>query len=275
MLKETKQMKVRDKDFHYRKAIVSWHILSVVLFVFTLSVCGAMSNDENADVAQTNGAAISPTKASTSVQNSTTMNETDEHSSSFTAADCFLDVYEVCPENVDCTLLGGECIDCEFNTSCQYGSKQVAKCSPKANITCSGKRVFEREYDCRYCYQLSAWQTWCNQSIDCALNKPRSHWPARPFFVSTCWAKSEHLCMGRRCFHKQVFCNWSNGYKWSKAMLLSIFLGGFGVDRFYLGFWVEGIGKLLSFGGLGVWTLVDVILIGVGYIGPSDGSLYI
>lgn len=51
--------------------------------------------------------------------------------------------------------------------------------------------------------------------------------------------------------------------------------GGFGVDRFYLGMWQEGIGKLFSFGGLGVWTLVDVILIATGYLGPADHSLYI
>jgi hypothetical protein len=45
--------------------------------------------------------------------------------------------------------------------------------------------------------------------------------------------------------------------------------------RFYLGHWQEGIGKLFSFGGLGVWTLVDVVLVAVRYIGPADGSLYI
>lgn len=55
----------------------------------------------------------------------------------------------------------------------------------------------------------------------------------------------------------------------------SVTLGGFGADRFYLGLWEEGIGKLFSFGGLGVWTLVDVILVATGYIGPADGSLYI
>ena len=37
----------------------------------------------------------------------------------------------------------------------------------------------------------------------------------------------------------------------------------------------EGLGKLFSFGGLGIWTLVDVVLIYVGYVGPSDGSIYI
>ena len=46
-------------------------------------------------------------------------------------------------------------------------------------------------------------------------------------------------------------------------------------SRFYLGHWQEGIGKLFSFGGLGVWTLVDVVLVAIGYIGPADGSLYI
>ena len=34
--------------------------------------------------------------------------------------------------------------------------------------------------------------------------------------------------------------------------------------RFYLGHWQEGIGKLFSFGGLGVWTLVDVVLVAIG-----------
>ena len=58
-------------------------------------------------------------------------------------------------------------------------------------------------------------------------------------------------------------------------MLLSITLGGFGVDRFYLGYWRSALGKLFSFGGVGVWTVVDVLLIAIGYLTPADGSLYI
>ena len=61
----------------------------------------------------------------------------------------------------------------------------------------------------------------------------------------------------------------------SSIVFFSITLGGFGADRFYLGLWKEGIGKLFSFGGLGVWTLLDVVLIGTGYVGPADRSLYI
>jgi len=45
------------------------------------------------------------------------------------------------------------------------------------------------------------------------------------------------------------------------------------VDRFYLGHVGAGIGKLLTFGGFGVWTLVDAALAAVGYLHPEDGSL--
>lgn len=51
--------------------------------------------------------------------------------------------------------------------------------------------------------------------------------------------------------------------------------GGLGIDRFYLGLWKSGIGKLFSFGGLGVWTVVDIVLIATGYIRPADGSMYV
>ncbi|MFZ4893610.1 TM2 domain-containing protein [Plantibacter sp. Mn2098] len=46
--------------------------------------------------------------------------------------------------------------------------------------------------------------------------------------------------------------------------LLSWLLGGFGIDRFYLGKVGTGIVKLITFGGFGVWWLIDLILVLTG-----------
>ena len=45
------------------------------------------------------------------------------------------------------------------------------------------------------------------------------------------------------------------------ACLLSFFLGVFGIDRLYMGYIVTGLVKMFTFGGLGIWTLIDFIRI--------------
>jgi TM2 domain-containing membrane protein YozV len=55
------------------------------------------------------------------------------------------------------------------------------------------------------------------------------------------------------------------------AWLLSLLLGTLGVDRFYLGKTGTGILKLITFGGFGIWYLIDLIFILVGNATDKSG----
>ena len=45
------------------------------------------------------------------------------------------------------------------------------------------------------------------------------------------------------------------------AIILSVLVGEFGIDRFYIGDVGLGVAKLLTCGGLGIWWLIDLFLI--------------
>jgi len=59
--------------------------------------------------------------------------------------------------------------------------------------------------------------------------------------------------------------------EWMTALLLSIFLGSLGVDRFYLGYTKLGVAKLLTLGGCGVWYIIDIINIATGKMVDVEG----
>src|SRR6516162_2089196 len=48
---------------------------------------------------------------------------------------------------------------------------------------------------------------------------------------------------------------------WIATVLLCQFLGTLGVHRFYNGRIISGIFQLLTFGGFGIWVLIDLIMI--------------
>ena len=63
----------------------------------------------------------------------------------------------------------------------------------------------------------------------------------------------------------QVTINTGKELNWIVTLVMSIFFGALGVDRFMMGHIGLGLLKLCTLGGFGVWWLVDVILIATRY----------
>ena len=56
------------------------------------------------------------------------------------------------------------------------------------------------------------------------------------------------------------------------TLLLSFFLGGFGIHRFYTGYIGIGIIQLLTLGGCGIWTIIDFINICFNNFKDAEGK---
>ncbi|XP_046844334.1 TM2 domain-containing protein CG10795-like [Xenia sp. Carnegie-2017] len=94
----------------------------------------------------------------------------------------------------------------------------------------------------------------------------------------TCTVAPGINCTGMlkdRTFKKAQPCRYTNGYDHTIALMLSVFLGMFGMDRFYLGYPALGLLKLSTLGFFFLFQLVDIILIAMQIVGPADGSEYV
>ncbi|KAK7578102.1 hypothetical protein V9T40_010307 [Parthenolecanium corni] len=79
-------------------------------------------------------------------------------------------------------------------------------------------------------------------------------------------------CRGNRTFFREVPCVKYNGYYFLTTLLYSILLGFLGMDRFSLGQTGTAVGKLLTLGGVGIWWMVDIVLLVTNNLLPEDGS---
>ena len=55
--------------------------------------------------------------------------------------------------------------------------------------------------------------------------------------------------------------DYTSGKSWVITLLLCMFCGGVAAHRFYTGYIGLGILQMITFGGLGIWWLIDLIMI--------------
>lgn len=80
-------------------------------------------------------------------------------------------------------------------------------------------------------------------------------------------------CYGPRTFLKDGFpCIKYTEHYFVTTLLYSILLGFLGMDRFCLGQTGTAVGKLLTLGGVGIWWIIDIVLLITNNLLPEDGS---
>lgn len=137
-----------------------------------------------------------------------------------------------------------------------------------------------------YCSMLPDDFIECNKPIDHKLNKTAKEEKGYGClkFGGLNYEDVEHTkvqctvfhdidCQGPRTFQRDgIPCIRYSEHYFLTTLLYSLLLGFLGMDRFCLGQTGTAVGKLLTLGGVGVWWVVDIILLITNRLTPEDGS---
>ncbi len=96
-------------------------------------------------------------------------------------------------------------------------------------------------------------------------------WAAMEGMVEKKWQKRLVRKLEKIESRKQA-SNHPQARSWLVALLLAIFLGYLGIDRFYLGYPIWGLIKLFTGGLLGIMWILDIILIATFILRPKNGG---
>lgn len=88
-----------------------------------------------------NDMAKSDTDMITTIQetNATSIGNINNTKGDNTGDDCFESADEICPVGVPCDDLDADCLLCDFDNKCAYGSKDFheVQCRPKPRVNCT------------------------------------------------------------------------------------------------------------------------------------------
>ena len=72
-----------------------------------------------------------------------------------------------------CDNLPGECLDCDFDCNCVYGSNVTVDCMPKKSLKClnNDNGPKRRTMICRYCYQSPPEEHVCEHNSTCQVRQ--------------------------------------------------------------------------------------------------------
>ncbi|KAL9645410.1 hypothetical protein ABK040_002609 [Willaertia magna] len=159
----------------------------------------------------------------------------------------------------------------------EYENPKVNIESASRSIMLNSENILDSSYnsDIPSCDGLYSSQYYCDEpKIDSKTYEYEGCQKNNTVLVN-CYVREGVECSGSKTFYQFKSCYYTNGYHFSVALGLSVFLGICGIDRMYLGYVGYGLFKLFTIGGFGFLWVYDILLISLQIVIPRDGSNYI